>query len=258
MKLSISNIAWGAENDREMYAFLQESGFCGLEIAPTRIFPENPYDKINEIKEFSKHIKEQYGLEISSMQSIWYGKTQSIFGSSDERRRLIDYTKKAVDFAYAAGCKNLVFGCPKNRVIPDESYIPSAIEFFSELGEYASSAGTVIALEANPKIYNTNFMNTTPEAFDICIKTASKGIMVNVDLGTVIYNNESLDDIKENINLVNHIHISEPQLAPIEKRQLHSELKNLDYHKFISIEMGNKNNLQLVKDTVKYISGVLS
>lgn len=257
MKLSISNIAWGAEHDTEMYAFLQQKGFCGLEIAPTRLFPENPYDKIDDIKEFRKRLLEQYGLQISSMQSIWYGKTQSIFGSEDDRRQLIDYTKKAVDFAYAANCKNLVFGCPKNRVIPDESYIQSALEFFNELGDYAAQANTVISLEANPPIYNTNFMNTTPEAFEICKKTANKGVLVNVDLGTMIYNNETLDIVAQNIDYVNHIHISEPYLAPIEKREIHAELKNLEYDKFISIEMGNKNNLEQVKDTVKYVAEVL-
>lgn len=257
MKLSISNIAWGAENDSQMYEFLQKVGFSGLEIAPTRLFSEEPYNKITEIKEFAKRLYEQYGLEISSMQSIWYGKTQSIFGSTQERSELIDYTKKAIDFAYAANCKNLVFGCPKNRVIPDESYIPIALEFFSELGNYAASANTVIALEANPPIYNTNFMNTTSEAFDICKKTANKGVMVNVDLGTMIYNNESLDVVNQNIDLVNHIHISEPYLAPIEKREIHTELKKLKYDKFISIEMGNKNNLDQVKETVKYIAEVL-
>ncbi len=257
MKLSISNIAWGAENDSEMYRFLQESGFCGLEIAPTRLFPENPYDKISDIKEFSKRLYENYGLRISSMQSIWFGKTQSIFGTNSERRELIDYTKKAVDFAYAAGCGNLVFGCPKNRVIPDESYVPSALAFFAEIGDYAAQCRTSLALEANPKIYNTNFMNTTEEAFDICRRTDSAGVSVNVDLGTVIYNNESLDIVRDNIKLVNHIHISEPHLAPIERRNLHKELKTFSYNKFISIEMGNKNDVGRVKEIIKYIAEVL-
>ncbi|MCQ4023115.1 MULTISPECIES: sugar phosphate isomerase/epimerase [unclassified Ruminococcus] len=257
MKLSISNIAWGKEFDTDMYAFLCKAGYCGLEIAPTRLFPENPYDKIQDIKDFARSIYEQYGFVISSMQSIWYGKTQSIFGSQQERQQLIDYTKKAVDFAYAAGCHNLVFGCPKNRVIPDSTYIPEAIEFFNIIGDYAASSDTVIALEANPPIYNTNFMNTTHDAFEICRKCANKGVMVNLDLGTVIYNNETLDEVKENTALVNHIHISEPYLAPIEKRQLHSQLKTLDYDKFISIEMGNKDNIEQVKNAVKYVAEVL-
>ncbi len=257
MKLSISNIAWSAEHDEEMYAFISQSGFSGLEIAPTRLFPEEPYARLAEIRDFSKRLYEKYGLKISSMQSIWFGKTQSIFGGEGERRELIDYTKRAVDFANAAGCGNLVFGCPKNRVIPDVGRVQEALEFFHEIGEYAAQGGTSLALEANPPIYNTNFMNTTPEAFDICKRTNSKGVSVNVDLGTIIYNNESLDCVRENLSLVNHIHISEPQLAPIEKRELHLQLKELGFDKFLSIEMGNKNDLGLVKSAVKYIAEVM-
>lgn len=45
MDLSISNISWSAEQDSQVYELMQKHGFSGLEIAPTRIFPENPYDK---------------------------------------------------------------------------------------------------------------------------------------------------------------------------------------------------------------------
>ena len=38
MNLSISNIAWASDYDAQMYPFLKEIGYQGLEIAPTRIF----------------------------------------------------------------------------------------------------------------------------------------------------------------------------------------------------------------------------
>ena len=42
MKLSISNIAWSDKYDKEMYQFLYKNQIEGIEIAPTRIFSENP------------------------------------------------------------------------------------------------------------------------------------------------------------------------------------------------------------------------
>lgn len=48
LRLSVSNIGWQAEDDREIYALMKEYGYSGLEIAPTRIFPENPYDRLTE------------------------------------------------------------------------------------------------------------------------------------------------------------------------------------------------------------------
>jgi sugar phosphate isomerase/epimerase len=258
MNLSISNIAWSPEHDEEMYRFLQSQGFSGLEIAPTRIFPENPYGHLAEAREFAHRIKTQFGLAICSMQSIWYGMTQNIFGADGDRQALIDHTKRAIDFAAVLGCGNLVFGCPKNRRIPSADCLPVAHAFFKAIGDYAAEHHAVVALEPNPPYYNTNFINTTREAFDFCRKVQSRGLKVNVDLGTCIHYGERVGFLNENIDIVNHIHISEPMLAPIEKRELHAELKNLDFNRYFSIEMINQNDLEAVKEKVRYIKEVFA
>ena len=261
MKLSISNIAWSAENDNEMYQFLQNSGYNGLEIAPTRIFPELPYEKLNEAKAWADGFKEKFGLGIPSMQSIWYGHQEKIFGSREERKVLIDYTKKAIDFAEVIGCKNLVFGNPRNRDTEDiAGNYPIAIEFFREIGDYALEHGTIIAIEANPIIYNTHFINTTEQAVEMAYKSGSGGIRVNVDLGTIIYNREDINFLRQIPEYINHVHISEPGLNLIEHRVEHHQLldvlKTLDYDKYVSIEMGNKGNIDDVKKTVDYIKSL--
>lgn len=261
MKLSISNIAWAAEHDAGMYQFLREAGFRGLEIAPTRIFPEAPYDKLHEAKEWAGELKEKYGLEIPSMQSIWYGHQEKIFGSKEERKILIDYTKKAIDFAEAIGCKNLVFGNPKNRDTDDvQGDYPTAIDFFREIGRYALEHHTTIAIEANPVIYNTHFLNTTEQAVEMAYKCGSEGVKVNVDLGTIIYNEEDINYLKQIPEYINHVHISEPGLNLIEKRDLHNELFKilhmLGYDRYVSIEMGKKGELEAIRKIISYIYGV--
>lgn len=260
MKLSISNIAWSAEHDIEMYHYLHEVGFQGLEIAPTRIFPEDPYDKLSEAKDWAYQLKEIYCLEVPSMQSIWYGHQEMIFGTKEERKILIDYTKKAVDFAEVIGCKNIVFGNPRNRDTDDISgNYPIAIDFFREIGDYAAEHNSTIAIEANPPIYNTRFVNKTEQAVELAYKCRSEGVKVNVDLGTIIYNEEDINYLKQIPEYINHVHISEPGLVPIEKRALHdvlfSILKELDYNKYVSIEMGNKGNIHAVKKIISDIDG---
>jgi len=63
-----------------------------------------------------------------------------------------------------------------------------------------------------------------------------------------------------NMDMVNHIHISEPYLAVPEKRELHQRLANLlknkGYQRFVSIEMKNPGNIEIVKDTMTYIGEV--
>lgn len=262
MKLSISNIAWSAENDEEIYVYLSEVGYDGLEIAPTRIFLDAPYEKLTEAKRFSDMLTERYRLEISSMQSIWYGISESLFGSESERRVLMEHTKKAIDFACVINCGNLVFGCPKNRIVPDgmlsDEYLPIVYEFFSQIGEYAANNGTCVAIEANPPIYNTNFINTTAQAFKLCKEINNSGIKVNIDIGTIIHNCENIELIIDNVGLVNHVHISEPHLVPPERRQIHSELirklKLFNYDRYLSIEMSNINDINKIKDTIFYLA----
>lgn len=261
MNQSISNIAWGAEHDVEMYQFLKETGYNGLEIAPTRVFPEAPYDHLSEAKDWAQELKEKYDLVIPSMQSIWYGHQEKIFGTKEERKILIDYTKKAIDFAEVIGCGNLVFGNPKNRDTEDVAGIyPTAIEFFREIGDYALEHNTVIAIEANPVIYNTHFLNRTEQAVEMAYKSSSEGVKVNVDLGTIIYNEEDINYLKQVPEYINHVHISEPGLVLIEKRELHNSLfkllKVMGYERFVSIEMGNKGDLDAVKGIVKYIHAI--
>lgn len=254
MRLSISNIAWDADNDEEMYAYISNLGFAGLEIAPTRVFPEKPYEHLIEAQDFSKMLFHRYALTISSIQSIWYGRSESMFGTDAEKKTLIDYTKQAVLFAASMDCKNMVFGNPRNRNIPGAEHIPAAIKFFTEIGDFAVANGTVIAIEPNPPFYNTNFINTTAEAFHLCRTINNPGIRVNVDLGTMIHYQESIDYINNNIEFVNHIHISEPMLAIIEEREIHRELQKLDYSNWFSIEMKNLHNIDSVKSVINYVN----
>ena len=261
MKLSISNIAWAKEHDEEIYRFLQQEQIHGLEIAPTRIFPETPYEYSDEASLWAKNLKNTYGLSISSMQSIWFKRSENIFRSHEDRQALLEYTKQAIDFAAAIHCHNLVFGCPRNRSMDEHSKIEYAFSFFHELGEYALSKNTVLALEPNPTIYNTNFINTTTEAISMIREVDSSGFLLNLDMGTVIYNQESLDLIADNLSCINHIHISEPRLVLIQPRDLHRELANIitsDYHNYVSIEMGLQNDLSHVKNTIYYLKGLFS
>ena len=146
MKLSISNIGWGVEQDGVAYDLIKKNSFMGLEIAPTRIFPETPYERLKEAEIWAHNLKKEYGFVIPSMQSIWFGRQEKLFGCEEERKVLIKYTKKAVDFAAIIGCKNLVFGCPQNRIHPENVDEQIGIEFFKEIGDYAERRGTVIGI----------------------------------------------------------------------------------------------------------------
>jgi len=259
MKVTISNIAWQPENDAEMYAFLNEKKCTGIEIAPTRIFPENPYSDLKEVANFRDELQSDFGLQVVSMQSICYGRNEAIFSSDSERNSLLEYIKQAIDFASILGCKNLVFGSPKNRNI-NSNQEDIALAYFSEIGKYAAQQNTVFAFEPNPVIYGTNFINTTNQALNFVKACNVDGLKVNFDLGTVIYNEENLSVLEDNLKWINHIHISEPYLKEIQKRSLHKELASIlrkeKYANYISIEMKGGSELEKIKDIIEYTQDV--
>ncbi len=263
MKLSISNIGWSEDNDIAVYEIMKSEGFEGLEIAPTRIFKDTPYDRLDEAKKWAEEIKDRKGFVVPSMQSIWYGRNGKLFGTEEERQALLEYTKKAIDFAETIGCNNLVFGCPRNRYKPEGVDEDIAIDFFRTVGKYAAEHNTVIGMEANPAMYNTNYINYTEEAFELIEKIGSNGFKLNLDVGTMIANEEDVSILNGREHLINHVHISEPGLKPIESRQLHREifeiLINSGYDGFVSIEVGKQekvDDLCIMMEYVKRVFGV--
>lgn len=263
MKLSVCNIAWTADHDAEMYGKLQKLGIDGIEIAPTRIFPEAPYERLDEARAFAEQLKKEHGLSVVSMQSIWYRRTEMLFGSETDRQTLLAYTKNAIDFAEAAGCKNLVFGSPKNRVTGGADCRDIALRFFRELGEYAAEHHTCLSLEANPAIYGTDFINYTTEAFELVKEAASEGFAVNVDFGTILANGEDLSFLtRENLPYINHIHISEPYLAAVKEQSLHKDfaerLRALGYDRYVSVEMGTVEDADSVCSVLSYVKEVFA
>lgn len=266
MKLSISNIAWDKSNNDAVYALMQKYGYSGLEIAPTKIILEQPYSHVADAIVWKKDLHSKYGFFVSSLQSIWYGRNEKLFGTDADRKELLDYTKSAIDFASAIGCNNLVFGCPKNRAFPENTSIQEknqlaesvAVPFFRGLGEYAAEKNTCIGMEANPEIYGTNFVTTTEQAIEFIRCVDSIGFKLNLDVGTMIQNDELVSILHGNEDVINHVHISEPYLRKIQKHQLHKELMNFlksrEYDGYISIEMSLQNSIEDLEEVFKYLS----
>ena len=179
-KLAISNIAWQKQDDEAVYTAMQQAGFTGLEIAPTRIFPENPYENLTSAALFGGYLKHRWGFEVPSLQSICTARTGNIFDAA-QSEALLDYTAGAFQFAHSLNCPSLVFGCPKNRTRPEGSTDAQAESFFMQAGNLAARYGVRLAIEANPPVY-TNYLNGTAEAFALVKRLDNPGLAVNLDL----------------------------------------------------------------------------
>lgn len=261
MKLSVSNIGWPIQKDEKMYTWLQKQDFQGIEIAPTRLFPEQPYNNKTAMAEMAERLLSVYHLQIPSMQSIWYGMTYRIAGSLAERTALYEYTEWALDFAAACGCRNLVFGCPKNRMILKEVDISINEQFLWDIAQAADMRHVVIGLEANPPVYQTNYINTTLQAIETLRRLNHPALKLNLDFGTILANAEHLDIVENNLDLISHVHISEPGLKPLQCRKEHRALRLLlerGYTGFVSLEMGQPQNPDDLIQSCLYLKEVFA
>ena len=269
MKLSVSNIAWQSNEKEKIFPLLSLYGFSGLEFAPGLLTQENENayfcdnDKLNKISEYYKN----HNLKFTSMQSILYGcENAALFENETKRERLLDYVKHAIDFASKLNVKNLVFGAPKNRIVPEtmtknEADI-IAREIFKEIGNYAFSKNTKVSLEPNAKEYGTNWLTTTKDTIDFLLSLDNSGIALNLDLGTMIINSENTDIIKNNVNLINHVHISAPFLQMLDPFNLDfyktviEYLSTNGYNGWYSLEMKrpDKETFDNIKKTLDFIS----
>lgn len=291
MRKSISNIAWTSENDDKVLSYLRDIGYDGVEIAPTRCIESKPYDHLDEAQAIKDLYKKSYGLEIASMQSIWYGRSENLFVSNAHRQALLDYTIKALDFAQAIECRNLVFGNPKNRNKEDgpwywkdllnseasvtsnnmnsnmsslnvsSSNLDPVMEFFYKIAQAAKDKNAVIALEPNPNIYGTNVFNTTRETFAFIEAVNHPNLMMNLDFGALLANDTEIESLGDMIHRVNHVHISEPFLDLIKTRDQHktlvSILKSKNYMDYVSIEMKGQEDLNEVFQRIDYLDGLV-
>lgn len=258
-KLAISNIAWHKTDDEAVYTAMQQTGFTGLEVAPTRIFPAEPYENLTSAALFGGYLKNRWGFEVPSLQSIWYGQTGNIFDAA-QSEALLDYTAGAFQFAHSLNCPSLVFGCPKNRMLPLGAADAQAESFFMQAGNLAARYGVRLAIEANPPMY-TNYLNGTAEAFALVKRLDNPGLAVNLDLSTMLAQGERLQSFVDDLKYVSHVHISEPGLAPIQKRPEHKELALLlgavGYQGYVSVEMAT-TDLETIRRTLDYVAEVFA
>lgn len=252
MILAASNIAWMPQERLAAYDLMQAAGLTGLEIAPALFFhqAEDPFNPENAIAAAAIAEIVERGLSLVSMQSLLFGAHgASLFGDADARRAFEGGMTRAIDLAGRFGIPNLVFGSPTQRRIPEGMAISDAVyqsaEIFRRLGDRAAAFNTVISVEPNPSAYNTNFLNTLDEVERFVATVAHPAVAIVLDLGAMHMNAEFETTAGRITNLLptlNHVHISEPLLAPApdDKTALTpvlTALRAAHFSRAVSIEM---------------------
>jgi sugar phosphate isomerase/epimerase len=252
MKLAVSNIAWAPKHLEHAYAMLNEYGIRGLEIAPGLFLngAKDPFQPTPAESGAALRPMRAAGLELVSMQSLLFGvEGAALFGARAERDRFERAMLRAIRLAGVLGIPNLVFGSPRQRMIPggmkrDEAEI-IAVEVFRRLGDAAAAEGTVLGMEFNPRAYGTNFMNHAEETAAFVARVNHPAIQIILDVGAMHLNGnfETLPSFATaQASKISHVHFSEPFLAPApadsaQAGQVLHAMSAAGYRRWYSIEM---------------------
>ena len=235
MNLCFSNIAWGKDENKKIINLFNQEKISYLEYAPDLIIKN--YKKKRNISKIKK-FWEKKRIKLYSMQSVLYGINNAfIFGDIYQQNIFYNEVKEKILLAKKLGTKVIVFGSPKSKKTFGKSkkILDHLFESnMKKITKICEQAKITFCLEANPKVYGTKYLTHTNQALNLVKKINKKYFKLNLDLGTIISNNENYKKlIKNNIHQIGHAQISFPKLKNplIDKKLIERfilELKKMD------------------------------
>ena len=250
MKLSFSNIAW---KDCDFYHYarlIKDNGCDGIELAPSCIWEEPANITTKEILEFNKKIK-KIGLEIVGLHSLLFTRPDlQLFKNKQNRDQTIKYIFQLIDICSYLEGKQLVFGSPKNRVLHGNNYEKcksQAMDDFYEISEYSKKKNIYFCIEPlGPE--DTDFIKSVTEGGQLVEKVNHPNFKLHLDTKAIFSTREDPGKItKRYKNIIQHVHVGDLNLLePGKINKNHDKvglaLKNINYSKYVSIEMKKNSN----------------
>jgi sugar phosphate isomerase/epimerase len=252
MTLAVSNIAWQSSDESAVADRLEELGVRGVEIAPTKVFP-NPLDVSDDEIAAYQQFWRQRGVKIVAFQSMLFGRDDlKLFLGSESREKTLAHLMGFVRLAGRMNVEVLVFGSPQNRRLPEgmttEDAWSLAVEVFQRIGSLAADNGTTFCIEPNPPSYQCNFITNAREGIDLVDAVGNPGFALHLDAAGMTL---AGDDIGASIaaagSRLRHFHASAPWLGLLEEvivdhAAAAAALKRQDYKGVVSIEMRSEDS----------------
>ena len=258
MKLAISNIAWQQHDDIEILSGLRERGVRGIEVAPTKIWPEWKGVSAKGAALYRKKILNE-GFEIPAMQAILFGRQNLQVFDKSSHIDFFNHIKMMSDIAATLGVKVLVFGAPKNRLRGQLSTYEAmnyAADFFREVAEICYAHDCCIGLEHNPVEYGCDFVTNVADAKELVNKVNHPGFQLHLDSAGIHMCGSDIAEIIKCAQEFAHFHVSEPMLEPVSSGEVNHELmaetlNAVGYEGWVSIEMKLVENLEVLYQSVE-------
>lgn len=243
-KLACSNLAWPPGDDERALHELASQGFSGIEIAPTRVWPNWRGANQEAAKEHRKRLADA-GFSIPAMQAIFYGLGDLNLFAHASFEPLIKHTIKVSMIAEALECPVMVFGAPKMRDprgIHEDHVLDRAISALTAMAKIAHDHGTTLCIEPNARDYGCGFVWTGRQGAEVVQAVNHPGFGLHLDAAAMhLEGEDSLMSIHNLASRVLHFHVSEPGLCGLAEPRV-DHLANLralaasGYDRWVSLE----------------------
>jgi sugar phosphate isomerase/epimerase len=257
-KLAISNIAWEQHDDPAMLAMLLAAGVSGIEVAPTKVWPDLQLAGIPQAEAYRRQLADA-GFAIPALQAILFGRPELQVFDSTCHSDFLAHIAHIAELAQALGARVLVFGAPNNRrrgQLAQPEAMEVATEFFSQAAELCTQSNCCIGLEHNPVEYGCDFVTNVADARQLVDSVDHPGLQLHLDAAGIHLCGGDMATVIRQAGPFVHYHISEPGLAPLAGGEVDHGLaceavRQLDYDGWLSIEMKPTDSFERLRQSVE-------
>jgi sugar phosphate isomerase/epimerase len=250
VKFAICNEVFEGWNLKQVFKYISELGYEGVEIAPYTI-AEKVTDIDERVRKSIKEYAEKFGLDIVGIHWVLRGVSGVHLTSPDRsvRDRTESYLKALVDFCSDIGGRIIVFGSPIQRSIPEGvNSIDAwkwAVDIFRNCSQYAEQRGVYICIEPLRRDM-TNFINTVDEAIKLIEDVGCRSFKLALDVYAMTGVREPIDrQIEKGGKHLMHLHANDdnmggPGFGSADYRAVVRGLRKIEFKGYVSVEILRK------------------
>lgn len=232
LRFACSNIAWTDAQEAASLACLRQHGVTGIEVAPTRLWP----DWAGATPQAARHKAAEYedqGFDLPSMQALLFGRPEALLFGADGGHAFEQHLSFVARLGEALGARAAVLGAPRNRLRGSLSPTQAqdlALPILRRLAGIYADHGLVLALEPARPEYGGDFATTTQEALALVQAVDHPGLSLHLDAAALHGGGESIADIWAAAGERRPVHyqLSEPELGGFTAPQA-PQLENLRF-----------------------------
>jgi len=247
IKFSICNELFEGWSQEDVFRYVAEAGYDGVEIAPFTL-ARSVVDVGPERREQLRREAEREGLEMVGLHWLLASPEGLYLNHPDEqvRKTTQDYMAELIRFCGDLGGKRMIMGSPKQRNVMAGCTYQEAWDFtkevFRSLLPVAEKSGVILCIEPLDR-GQTNFINTPDEAARLVKEIGHPNFKLMLDVKATVNQGESVvEAIRQFGPDIAHFHANDangrgPGFGDVDFTPIAQALKEIDYGGYVSVEV---------------------